>query len=147
MPNTKKISCLQQAIYKAKQMQSNSYISMIKQNDLQVKLCSHHIYIYKKISLSIACFLFFFIGAPLGSIIKKGGVGFPIVISVIIFLIYYIIDTLGNKLAKQGVLTAEVGVCLSPFILITMDILFTYQATNESILKNYKTWVNIFQKN
>ena len=87
---------------------------------------------HRKISLPISIMIFFLIGAPLGAIIRKGGLGMPIVISVIFFVIYYIISLTGEKLAKEGTWEAIYGMWLSAFILAPIALYLTYQATNDS---------------
>ncbi len=87
---------------------------------------------HRKISLPVCIMIFFLIGAPLGAIIRKGGLGMPIVISVIFFVIYYIISLMGEKLAKEGTWEAVYGMWLSAFILAPVAIYLTYQATNDS---------------
>ncbi len=87
---------------------------------------------HRKISLPISIMIFFLIGAPLGAIIRKGGLGMPIVISIIFFVIYYIISLSGEKMAKEGTWEAIYGMWLSAFILAPIALYLTYQATNDS---------------
>ncbi|MDE7068975.1 MAG: LptF/LptG family permease [Alistipes sp.] len=89
---------------------------------------------HRKISLPVSIMIFFLIGAPLGAIIRKGGLGMPIVISVIFFVIYYIISLSGEKMAKEGTWEALYGMWLSPFILAPIAVYLTYKATNDSSL-------------
>ncbi|MEG1885389.1 MAG: LptF/LptG family permease [Alistipes sp.] len=89
---------------------------------------------HRKISLPVSIMIFFLIGAPLGAIIRKGGLGMPIVISVIFFVIYYIISITGEKLAKEGNWAALYGMWLSSFILAPIAVYLTYKATNDSSL-------------
>lgn len=89
---------------------------------------------HRKISLPMSIMIFFLIGAPLGAIIRKGGLGMPIVISVIFFVIYYIISITGEKLAKEGNWEAVYGMWLSSFILTPIAAYLTYKATNDSAL-------------
>ena len=89
---------------------------------------------HKKISLPVSIIIFFLIGAPLGAIIRKGGLGLPVVVSVIFFVIYYIISITGEKLAKEGNWDAVYGVWLSTFILTPIAMYLTYKATNDSAL-------------
>ena len=96
----------------------------------------HSIEWYRKFTLSFACLTFFFIGAPLGSIIRKGGLGMPVVISVVMFIIYYIIDTMGQKMARQGVLDVWQGMWLSSAILLPIGIFLTYKAARDSAIMN-----------
>ena len=89
---------------------------------------------HRKTSLPVSIVIFFLIGAPLGAIIRKGGLGMPIVISVIFFVIYYIISITGEKLAKEGSWDAVYGMWLSTFILAPIAVYLTYKATNDSSL-------------
>ena len=89
---------------------------------------------HKKMSLPVSIMIFFLIGAPLGAIIRKGGLGLPVVVSVIFFVIYYIISLSGEKLAKEGSWDAVYGMWLSTFILTPIAIYLTYKATNDSAL-------------
>ena len=89
---------------------------------------------HKKLSLPVSILIFFLIGAPLGAIIRRGGLGLPVVVSVIFFVIYYIISITGEKLAKEGSWDAVYGVWLSTFILTPVAIYLTYKATNDSSL-------------
>ena len=89
---------------------------------------------HRKISLPISIMIFFLIGAPLGAIIRKGGLGTPIVISVIFFVIYYIISISGEKAAREGTWEAFYGMWLSSFILAPIAVYLTYKATNDSVL-------------
>lgn len=97
---------------------------------------------HKKFTLSFACIVFFFIGAPLGAIIRKGGLGMPVVISVILFIIYYIIDNIGFKMARDGVWPAWEGMWLSSFILSPLGIFLTYKAVHDSTILNADTYLN-----
>ena len=92
----------------------------------------HGIELIKKFTLSIACIIFFFIGAPLGAIIRKGGIGMPMVISVILFLIYYIFDNTGYKMARDGHSEVWFGMWLSTMIMAPLGIFVTYKAMNDS---------------
>ncbi|WP_290541346.1 LptF/LptG family permease [Alistipes sp.] len=89
---------------------------------------------HKKMSLPVSILIFFLIGAPLGAIIRKGGLGLPVVVSVIFFVIYYMISLSGEKLAKEGNWDAVYGMWLSTFILTPIAIYLTYKATNDSSL-------------
>ena len=85
-------------------------------------------------SLPVSIMIFFLIGAPLGAIIRKGGLGLPVVVSVIFFVIYYIISLSGEKAAKEGNWEAVYGMWLSTFILTPIAVYLTYKATNDSAL-------------
>ena len=106
------------------------------------KVRRHYTEWHKKFTLSFACLMFFFIGAPLGAIIRKGGLGVPVVLSVILFIIYYIIDNMGFKMARDGVWEAWQGMWLSSAILSPMGIFLTYKAAKDSVILNADTYIN-----
>lgn len=96
----------------------------------------HRIEWWNKIVLSLSCLVFFFIGAPLGAIIRKGGLGVSVLVSVIIFIIYYILDTSGAKQAREGVMTIWFGRWLSTIVLAPLGIFFTVKSNNDSTVFN-----------
>ncbi len=100
---------------------------------------------HRKMSLPVSIIIFFLIGAPLGAIIRKGGLGMPIVISVIFFVFYYIIAITGEKLAKEGNWDAVYGMWLSTFILTPIAIYLTYKATNDSALLDTDWYIGRFK--
>lgn len=100
---------------------------------------------HRKLSLPVSIMVFFLIGAPLGAIIRKGGLGMPIVISVIFFVIYYIISLTGEKLAKEGNWIAFYGMWLSTFILAPTGMYLTYKATNDSALLDTDWYAGVFK--
>lgn len=106
----------------------------------------HWIEWHTKITLSLACLLFFFIGAPLGAIIRKGGLGTPTVISVGIFIFYYIINTSGMKMAREGNINMVVGMWASTFILTPAGIYLTYMSNRDSQVFNIDAYRNVFRK-
>ena len=106
----------------------------------------HQIELMKKFTLSLACLIFFFIGAPLGAIIRKGGFGMPIVISVILFIIYYIIDNMGYKLARDGRWEVWHGMWLSSAVLLPLGIFLTRKAVNDSAVFNPDVWLNFLRR-
>ena len=109
--------------------------SMItKDGDRLIRL--HDIETINKFTLSLICIIFFFIGAPLGAIIRKGGLGIPIIISVIVFIIFYILDNTGYRMSRQGDWAIWFGKGLSMAVLIPMAIFFTYKANNDSTVFN-----------
>lgn len=106
----------------------------------------HWVEWHRKFTLSFACFIFFFIGAPLGSIIRKGGLGMPIVMSVILFIIYYILDNVGYKMTRDGVWIHWVGMWFSSFVLFPLGIFLTYKAMNDSVILNADAYLGFFKK-
>ncbi len=106
----------------------------------------HEIELYRRFTLAFACLVFFFIGAPLGTIIRKGGLGAPVVISVILFIVYYIIDNTGYKMAREAIWPCWAGMWLSSFILLPTGIFLTYKAATDSPLFNPEAWTTMFQR-
>ncbi len=100
---------------------------------------------HKKITLSLSCLMFFFIGAPLGAIIRKGGLGLPVVISVIIFVLYYIIDSGATRVAKSGEMNMVLGVWMSTLVLTPIGIFFTYKSNKDSVVFNLEVYLNFFR--
>lgn len=101
---------------------------------------------HRKIALPVSIIIFFAIGAALGAIIRKGGLGMPIVVSVVFFVIYYIISTSGEKIAKEGTWSATAGMWLSTFILGPLAAFLIYKATNDSNLLNVEWYYNHVKK-
>ena len=106
----------------------------------------HQIELMKKFTLSLACLIFFFIGAPLGAIIRKGGLGMPIVISVLLFIVYYIIDNMGYKLARDGRWEVWQGMWLSSAVLLPLGVFLTHKAVNDSAVFNPDAWLNFLRR-
>ena len=100
---------------------------------------------WKKITLSLACILFFFIGAPLGAIVRKGGLGYPVLISVAIFILYYLLNTSAFKMAREGEWNTFIGSWLSTFIMMPLGILFTYQSNKDSAIFNMDAYKAFFR--
>lgn len=101
---------------------------------------------HQKLTLSIACLIFFFIGAPLGAIIRKGGFGLPIVVSVLVFIIYYIISTAGMKMSREGIWEPWQGMWLSTIVILPLGIFLTYKATVDAQLFNKEAWTRVWDK-
>ena len=102
--------------------------------------------INKKFALSIACLIFFFIGAPLGALIRKGGLGTPAIISVLFFVAYWVIDISGTKLAKDGAVGPFHGVFFSSYILLPTGLFLTWKAINDSAIFSAESLKNSFKK-
>jgi lipopolysaccharide export system permease protein len=114
----------------------------MKRKDLRHFLIEWH----RKFALSFACMVLFFIGAPLGSIIRKGGLGMPLVIAVVFFLIFHLLNMFGSKFAENDVTTPFLGMWLSTFILIPIGFFFTYKAMHDSQLFNQEFYFRFFRK-
>ena len=101
---------------------------------------------HRKFSFSLACMVLFFIGAPLGSIIRKGGMGMPLVVAIIFFLLFHLLNVFGEKLVKNQVLTPFMGMWFAVFILTPVGIFLTYKAMNDSQIFNKDVYVRLFKK-
>ena len=106
----------------------------------------HEIQIWQKLSLALACLIFFFIGAPLGAIIRKGGLGMPVVVAVVIFLFYYIVNSFGSNLALSGTIPTWLGMWFSTFVLAPIAYYLTVKSNNDSVVFNIDTYHNAFKK-
>jgi lipopolysaccharide export system permease protein len=131
---------ISQAMAKAKRDQMEYEFKSTMLTDQQKSMRRHDIEMQKKFTLSLACLIFFFIGAPLGAIIKKGGLGTPLVISVGLFVIYFLTDEVGFKLAKDGKTDVWFGIWLSSMVLMPMGIFFTYKAIGDSSVFDFDTY-------
>lgn len=107
---------------------------------------SHRSDWHKKITLSLACIMFFFIGAPLGAIIRKGGLGMPVVLSVIIFILYYIIDSGATRVAKSDEMDIVLGTWMSTLVLVPLGVFFTYKSNKDSVVFNIDVYAAFFRK-
>ncbi len=141
-----RLRVVNQAISKAKSQQDLITYNSIMLDDYQRYIRKHGIELQRKFTLAFACLIFFFIGAPLGAIIRKGGLGAPIVISVIMFIIYYIIDNAGYKLAREAIWPVWQGMWLSSFVLLPIGVFLTYKAATDSGLFNPEVWLKEYER-
>jgi lipopolysaccharide export system permease protein len=112
-----------------------------RRRELRMTLIEWH----RKFALSFACFVLFMIGAPLGSIIRKGGLGMPLVIAVIFFLIFHLTNMFGEKFVRQDIMTPLGGMWMSSMLLIPIGIFLTYKAMNDSQLFNNEYYMRFFR--
>lgn len=105
----------------------------------------HEIEWHQKMTLSLACLFFFFIGAPLGAIIRKGGLGMPTVVSIMIFIAYYVINTSGMKMARDGSWGMWYGMWISSCVLLPFGVFFTYKANKDSVVFNTEVYVEFIR--
>lgn len=139
-------SLLRAAISLAKGRQQEYEFKALSMGDDRMSIRRHQIELLKKFTLSVACIIFFFIGAPLGAIIRKGGLGTPLVISVFLFIVYYIIDNTGYKMARDGRWEVWQGMWISTAILAPLGIYVTYKAMNDSAVFNPDAYRNFFRR-
>ncbi len=110
------------------------------------ELVQHYTEVYRKFTLSIACLVLFFIGAPLGSIIRKGGLGWPLFYSVLFFITYHVTSIIGEKLAEANTLTVFSGMWLSTFILTPVGLFLTLKANSDSKIYSPDFYLKVFRK-
>ncbi len=130
--NTKKIQVMEIAMNRARNIKNFLDVTTKQLEYKNKDIVTHYIEIYRKFTLSVACLVLFFIGAPLGSIIRKGGLGWPLFYCVLFFIIYHVTSIIGEKLAEGGTLTVLSGMWLSTMILTPLGLFLTLQATNDS---------------
>ena len=107
---------------------------------------NHEIEAIKKFTLSLTCIIFFFIGAPLGAIIRKGGLGVPVIISVLVYIVYYILDNAGMKMARDDNWTVSFGMLISTAVLTPVACFFTYKANNDSVVFNIDLYISLLRR-
>ncbi len=142
-------SQMEEVVRKAQSKSQNVVSTFAIQQEMQTferkNINYHAMEIHRKFSLSIACLLFFFIGAPLGAIIRKGGMGVPLITGVLFFIFYYIIDNTGYQAAKEGSMEPWSGIWLSSFVLAPLGLWLTWRAINDSPLFDWDTYKIRFQ--
>jgi lipopolysaccharide export system permease protein len=121
-------------------LESEDYLR--KRESLQ----QHEIEWHRKFTLSVACLVLFIIGAPLGAIIRKGGLGMPLIFAIAFFVLFYLLNTFGEKFAKQNVVSAFSGMWLSTAVLIPIGFFLTYKAMRDSQLFNKEFYYRFFKK-
>lgn len=109
-------------------------------------LREHHIEMINKFMLALSCIIFFFIGAPLGAIIRKGGLGIPVIVSVLVFIVYHLLDNTGYRMARGDMWTVEFGKGLAPAVLIPLAGFVTYKANRDSMVFNIDQWKAVIMK-
>ena len=126
------------------EMDSRSKEDAMEWDEKQIRL--HWIQYWLKITMSLSCLIFFFVGAPLGAIIRKGGLGFPVVVAVIIFILYYIIDTGAMKVSREGGMPVWIGMWISTLVMAPLGILLTVKSNNDSAVFNLDAYVMLWKK-
>ena len=134
------------SLERAKSQREQIDYNALMLNDYQRYIRRHEIELHRKFTLAFACLVFFFIGAPLGAITRKGGLGMPVVISVVMFIVYYIIDNTGYKMAREALWPCWAGMWLSSMVLLPIGVFLTYKAATDSALFNPDAWVKMLRK-
>jgi lipopolysaccharide export system permease protein len=123
-------------------IQNNNVEIINKENEIKF----HKLEWHRKFSLSLACLVLFFIGAPLGSIIRKGGLGMPLVVAIVFFLIFHLLNMFGEKFVKEEIMSPFAGMWLSIFVLVPVGIFLTYKAMHDSQLFSKEFYSRVFKK-
>lgn len=145
MPPAQAAQLLGQAIGISREHLNANEFKSLTMDEEKKSIRRHEIELIKKYTLSVACIIFFFIGAPLGAIIRKGGLGTPLVVSIFLFLIYYIFDNTGYKLARDGRWPVDAGIWLSTMILAPLGAYVTWKAMNDSSVFDSDRYKNFFR--
>ena len=146
IPMTKQLTSISNALTFARKARENSSRKegefLVKEKWIKKFTNEWH----RKFTLPFACMIFFFIGAPLGAIIRKGGLGMPVIISILFFIFYYVISMTGERAAKQLVLDPALGMWISSLIILPLGIVLTYKATTDSAVFNIENYIDFFKK-
>lgn len=145
IPDSAKFKILQQASAQLNSVASNLSILAANNESLKKTLVKHLIEWHRKFALAAACLVLFMIGAPLGSIIRKGGLGTPMVFAIIFFVLFYILNTFGEKFAKQEVISPFIGMWLSTAVLVPISIFLTAKAMRDSQLFNKEFYYRLIK--
>ena len=136
MSQPEMVRVMNQAVSRAQMVSNDVQYNRAVIGEVDDYFTRHNVEWHRKFTLSFACLIFFFIGAPLGAIVRKGGLGMPVVVSVAFFIIYYIIDKTGQKMAREGLWQVWEGMWLSSAVLLPIGIFLTYKAATDSGLFN-----------
>ena len=146
LPDSVRMDVTQKAISVVNQSKVSLYQPMALFNAGEKNLLQHQVAWHEKITLAIACMVMFIIGAPLGSIIRKGGIGMPLVFAVVFFVIFFLLNNFGKKLAGQAVLSPFQGMWMATYVLTPVGIFLIYKALNDSQLFNKEFYFRLTRK-
>lgn len=146
LPDSARRNVVSRAIDRISTQKNNLDNIAIEARQKRKDLRFHQIEWHRKFSLSFACIVLFLIGAPLGSIIRKGGMGMPLVIAVIFFLIFHLLNMFGEKFVREGITSAVTGMWLSTFVLLPIGFFLTYKAMRDSQLFNKEFYYRLFKQ-
>lgn len=146
LPASEQQAVVRSALSRVQQQQldANFKTAIMKGTDSDIR--QHQIRFLHKFTLAFTCLVFFFIGAPLGAIIRKGGLGLPVVVAVVIFIAYYIIDIGGEKMAKVGTIPVWLGKWLSTIVLAPIGAFLTIKSNNDSVVFNLDSYKAVFTR-
>lgn len=146
LPESQKKMAVAAALSSLNQTKGEMSFNNIQIKETEDTIRRHAIDLHRKFALSFACLVFFFIGAPLGAIIRKGGFGTPVVLSIFMFIIYYIVDNTGTKMAREGIWPVWEGMWLSSAVLLPIGLFLTYKAVKDSTIMNSDSYSEVFKR-
>ena len=146
IPDLYNVRIKQYALNKATEIKTTLQQNSIDREMKGKELIYHEIEWHRKYSISMACLILFFIGAPLGAIIRKGGLGMPLVIAIIFFLIFHLLNMFGEKFVKESFMIPSIGMWLAIIVLAPVGIFLTYKAMNDSQLFNPEYYIRFFKR-
>ena len=146
LPTEKKLSVVNRASSDVQQELSDLDFKALVTSDADRLVREHKIEAINKFTLALSCLIFFFIGAPLGAIIRKGGLGFPVIISVLVFIVYFILDNTGYRMSRMGIWAIWFGKGLSTAVLGPLAVFVTYKAANDSAVFNMDAYKEFFTR-
>ena len=139
-------NALSTALGNVQRMGSDLQFKAMMAHDNERIIRNHYLEAENKFALALQCLIFFFIGAPLGAIIRKGGLGLPVIISVLVYIVFYILDNTGYSMARQGSWNVWIGHAIAPAVLTPLAAFITYKACNDSVVFNADGWTAFFRK-
>lgn len=146
LPADKKLEIVNRAISTVQNNVGDLEFKAMVTKDGDKLLRQHSIEAINKFTLALSCLIFFFIGAPLGAIIRKGGLGVPVIISVLVFIVYYIFDNTGYRMARGGMWAVWFGKSIAVAVLTPLAVFFTYKANCDSMVFNVDAYRNLLMK-
>ena len=146
LPADKKLEIVNRAISTVQNNVGDLEFKAMVTKDGDKLLRQHSIEAINKFTLALSCLIFFFIGAPLGAIIRKGGLGVPVIISVLVFIVYYIFDNTGYRMARGGMWAVRFGKSIAVAVLTPLAVFFTYKANCDSVVFNVDAYRNLLMK-
>lgn len=146
LPDSARRQVTDNAINTVMSLKNNVETTSAEQENRRSEILYHHIEWHRKFSLSMACFVLFFLGAPLGSIIRKGGLGMPLVVAIIFFLIFHLLNMFGEKFVKESFLSPFLGMWLAVLVLTPVGIFLTYKAMHDSQLFSKEFYYRSFKR-
>jgi lipopolysaccharide export system permease protein len=142
--NDAKTKILEASLKNVRSLKDNLVYYQKELDSRQKIVLKHEVVWHQKFKLSLACLIFFFIGAPLGAIIRKGGLGFPVVVSILFFVIYHVTSMTGQKAALTGEWNLILGIWMSTLIILPMGLFLTWKATTDAPLLDAESWGRFF---